>query len=66
MAQVFEQMPVIHFEFLIFIKLLESKEQGKLQNKIRGLRYIISGLQLERMSEIFQRCCNFHLSVVFC
>ena len=63
MSQVFQQMPVIHFEFLIFLKLLQSKEQGAISSKVRGLRHIISGLQLERMREIFQRCCGHILNV---
>jgi len=63
MAIIFDQAPIVHFEFVIFLSLMKFYEEGTLTNKHKGIVNILSDLKLERMSEIFYRCCSHIVGV---
>lgn len=60
---IFDSAPIIHFEFIIFLSLMKMYETKPKSIKVQGINHILSDLKLERMGEIFYRCCSHIVGV---
>lgn len=58
MGQIFENSPIVHFEFIALLSMMKFHEKDPKAVRAVGTTYILTDLKLERMGEIFFRCCS--------